>query len=149
MDIEKIKELIKILEDSNLNRLVLKDQEGGEIHLEKAPAQSVVSHSVQQPQPLASAQTPQENNKESKPSEDQPGDYITSPLVGTFYMSSSPQDQPFVKVGDLVTEGTVVCIIEAMKVMNEVKAGKSGRIAELCIENGHPVEFGTKLFKIT
>jgi acetyl-CoA carboxylase biotin carboxyl carrier protein len=74
--------------------------------------------------------------------------YSTSPMVGTFYASPSPDDPPFVKVGDKVEKGTVVCIIEAMKVMNEVKAGVSGTISQVLVETGHPVEFGTKLFKI-
>lgn len=78
-----------------------------------------------------------------------PGIFITSPMVGTFYASSSPEDAPFVKVGDKVEKHNVVCIIEAMKVMNEVKAGVSGVVAEILVENGQPVEFGTKLFRIT
>lgn len=74
--------------------------------------------------------------------------YVTSPMVGTFYSSPSPEDPPFVKVGDKIDQKTIVCIIEAMKVMNEVKAGFSGTIIEVLVESGHPVEFGTKLFKI-
>jgi acetyl-CoA carboxylase biotin carboxyl carrier protein len=76
------------------------------------------------------------------------GKYVTAPLVGTFYAAASPDDPHFVKVGDRVEENTVVCIIEAMKVMNEVKAGISGTIAEVLVDNSHPVEFGTKLFRI-
>jgi acetyl-CoA carboxylase biotin carboxyl carrier protein len=75
--------------------------------------------------------------------------YVTSPMVGTFYSSPSPDDPPFVKVGDKIEKHTVVCIIEAMKVMNEVKAGVSGTVTEVLVESGHPVEFGTKLFRIT
>lgn len=76
------------------------------------------------------------------------GTYITSPMVGTFYTSPSPGDPSFVKVGDKVEKNTVVCIIEAMKVMNEIKAGVSGTVAEVLVETGHPVEFSTKLFRI-
>lgn len=76
------------------------------------------------------------------------GEYVSSPMVGTFYSSPSPEDPSFVKIGDSVTPETVICIIEAMKVMNEVKAGVSGTLAEVLIENGHPVEFGTKLFRV-
>jgi acetyl-CoA carboxylase biotin carboxyl carrier protein len=75
--------------------------------------------------------------------------YVTSPMVGTFYSSSSPEDYPFVKVGDKIDKNTVVCIIEAMKVMNEIKAGVAGTITEVLVESGHPVEFGSKLFRIT
>lgn len=78
----------------------------------------------------------------------QAGTYITSPMVGTFYSSPSPEDPPFVKPGDQVEKGSVVCIIEAMKVMNEIKAGITGTIVEILVENGHPVEFGTKLYRV-
>lgn len=74
--------------------------------------------------------------------------YVTSPMVGTFYSSPSPDEPPFVKVGDKIEKHTVVCIIEAMKVMNEVKAGVSGTVAEVLVESGHPVEFGSKLIRI-
>ncbi len=76
------------------------------------------------------------------------GEYITSPMVGTFYLSASPDEAPFVKVGDKIDKNSVVCIIEAMKVMNEIKSGISGTVAEVLVENGHPVEFGTKIFRL-
>lgn len=74
--------------------------------------------------------------------------YVTSPMVGTFYTSPSPEDPPFIKVGDKVDKNSVVCIIEAMKVMNEIKANVTGVVAEVLIETGQPVEFGSKLFRI-
>ncbi len=74
--------------------------------------------------------------------------YITSPMVGTFYQSPSPQDPAFIKPGDRVEKNTVVCIIEAMKVMNEVKAGVAGIVAEILVDNTSPIEFGTKLFRV-
>lgn len=77
-----------------------------------------------------------------------PGKYVTSPMVGTFYATPSPDQPAFVKVGDKVMENTVVCIVEAMKVMNEVKAGVSGTVAEILADHTQPVEFGTKLFRI-
>ena len=86
----------------------------------------------------------EESQGEAKPA----GKFVTAPIVGTFYGAPSPDDPPFVKVGDRVDENTVVCIIEAMKVMNEVKAGISGTIAEICVDSGHPVEFATKMFRI-
>lgn len=76
------------------------------------------------------------------------GHTVKSPMVGTYYSSPSPDDPPFVKVGDKIDEDTVVCIIEAMKVMNEIKAGVAGTVTEMYVENGHPVEFGSHLFKI-
>lgn len=80
--------------------------------------------------------------------EDAKGSYITSPMVGTFYTSPSPDENSFIKVGQKVEKNTIVCIIEAMKVMNEIKANASGTISEILIESGQPVEFGTKLFRI-
>lgn len=80
--------------------------------------------------------------------EDMMSVYVTAPMVGTLYQAPSPNDPIFVKVGDKVEKNTVVCIIEAMKVMNEVKAGVTGVVAEILVENGHPVEFGTKLLRI-
>lgn len=80
--------------------------------------------------------------------EDVSNKYVLSPMVGTFYSSSSPEVAPYVKQGDKVQKFTVVCIIEAMKVMNEIKANIEGTIVEVLVENGQPVEFGTKLFRI-
>ena len=87
--------------------------------------------------------------EEDPSSKDEESKYISSPMVGTFYQSASPEDSSFVKVGDQVNEDTVVCIIEAMKVMNEVKSGVKGKVVEFLVENGHPVEFGTKMFRVT
>lgn len=81
--------------------------------------------------------------------EDANSSYVTSPMVGTFYTSPSPEDPAFIKVGDKVDKNTVVCIIEAMKVMNEIKANVTGTVAEVLMETSQPVEFGTKLFRIT
>lgn len=77
------------------------------------------------------------------------GVYITSPMVGTFYASSSPENPAYVKVGDTVTGDSVVCIIEAMKIMNEIQAEQSGNIAELLVKNGQPVEYGQRLFRLS
>ncbi len=77
------------------------------------------------------------------------GRFVTSPMVGTFYISPGPDEPSFIKVGDKIHKDTVVCIIEAMKVMNEVKANVEGVVVEFLVETGHPVEFGTKLFKIS
>jgi acetyl-CoA carboxylase biotin carboxyl carrier protein len=74
--------------------------------------------------------------------------YITSPFVGTFYRAPSPDAPPFVEVGQKVTPGQVLCIVEAMKLMNEIEAEAAGVIAEVCVENGKPVEFGDRLFKV-
>ena len=76
------------------------------------------------------------------------GEAITSPMVGTFYGKPSPEADAFVKVGDSVSEGQTICIIEAMKVMNEIKAEQSGVVAEICVEDGTPVQFGDPIFRL-
>lgn len=152
MDIEQIKELITILEGSKLHKLTLKDEKGREIHLEKsvAPAihHSLPSHATPMVTPEMNQAHPATHVVQTAKHQEVTGHYITSPMVGTFYTMPAPGDPVFVKVGDLVTEDAVVCIIEAMKVMNEIKAGVKGRIVEICIDNAHAVEFGTKLFRV-
>ena len=88
-----------------------------------------------------------DHKKEQLKNEDS-AKYIVSPMVGTFYTTPTPSDPAFVNVGDSVSKNSVVCIIEAMKVMNEIKANQDGIIAEVLVENGQPIEFGTKLFKL-
>ncbi|NGX34134.1 MAG: Biotin carboxyl carrier protein of acetyl-CoA carboxylase [Candidatus Anoxychlamydiales bacterium] len=139
MEINVIKKIISLLEDSNLRKIHLRDGDF-EISLEKDHPTHKVEHEKRKEKP---------KEKEHKVHiEDDTKDYVTSPMVGTFYISSSPDQSPFVKVGDEVNENTVVCIIEAMKVMNEIKAGKKGIIKEILVENVHAVEFETKLFVI-
>lgn len=142
-----------LMERKGIRSLFLKDG-SYEIQLEREG-----SSPVQAPQFHASAHHPQPIHHDIPPSlsplaphdgeKASPGKHVTSPMVGTFYSSPTPDHPPFVKVGDAVAEDTVVCIIEAMKVMNEVKAGVSGTVAEVLVESGHPIEFGTKLFRIT
>lgn len=158
MDLDTIKKLMKAMEESGTTRVSLKEESGFALELERSPDFHVEPYVQQQLQPpVQKAQAAAQEQTEEAPSEKEkkqpevpskPGHDIQSPMVGTFYNSPSPDDPPFVAVGDVVQEDTVVCIIEAMKVMNEVKAGKSGKISEVCIDNAHPVEFGTKLFKI-
>lgn len=140
MEIEEIKKYIRLLEDCNLKKIAFKTKDF-ELELERESLHSFFPHKVDEKPvspPIA---------KDAKSHEDKKI-YITSPMVGTYYSASGPDQSPFVKVGDTVRENTVVCIVEAMKVMNEVKAGKSGVIKEILIENSQPVEYGTKLFVI-
>ncbi len=160
MDLKQIKDLMTAMEKAGIKKLTLKEKTGYELHLERQdefPPHVVAHPSLMAPHPVARhhefphvAPSAHPTAEESKvqPAAKVQGKFINSPMVGTFYTAPSPDDPIFVKVGDRVEEGTVVCIIEAMKVMNEVKAGMSGTIAEICLENGHPVEFGTKLFRI-
>lgn len=145
MDNKQIKDLMTAMERWKIKKLHFKNKEGEEIELEKDSGLAQAPPPVSAPIPAPSA-LPQEPDEQ--PSSTSSGDFITSPMVGTYYSAASPEDPPFVKVGDRVDATTIVCIIEAMKVMNEVKAGMSGVIKEIYNENAHPVEFGTKLFKI-
>ena len=92
-------------------------------------------------------ETPAEKPATS-PSEDSAGQYVTSPMVGTFYTAATPEAAAFAKVGDQVGPETTVCILEAMKVFNEIPAGCAGKIVAVLVENGDAVEFGQKLFKV-
>ena len=139
IDLVKIKELIKLMEDHELTAFELEDA-GFKVRLEKGSSQEQVLTPISAPEPAAKAAS------EKIVAEDT--EQITSPMVGTFYKSPTPDADAFVKVGDAVDEGTVVCIIEAMKVMNELPADCAGTIAEILVENGNGVEYGQPLFKI-
>lgn len=167
MEIKHIKELMAAMGRTGTKRLMIK-RDGFELQLEREENgtykaldpllesdEALRSDSLLPRSPLAlgkGKEMPSAPNAPLVPpsseQEETPGVYVTSPMVGTFYSSPSPDDPPFAKVGDKIEKQTVICIIEAMKVMNEVKAGVSGTIAEVLVESGHPVEFGTKLFKI-
>lgn len=163
MDLKQIKELMAAMERAGIKKLSIKQKGGDELHLERheehAPAAQAPVPAFYPPvyAPLSAREMEKHSSSpvkmpveesSSTTKEEKGGKFVTAPLVGTFYASPSPEDPHFVKVGDRVSENTVLCIIEAMKVMNEVKAGTSGTVAEILIENAHPVEFGTKLFRI-
>lgn len=139
---------------NGMKRVVLKE-EGVEIELEKEGSGPNVQYiSTQREAPFHPHPTLPSASHDAKPSpqpavEAKESKFITSPMVGTFYAAPSPDDPSYVKVGAQIEEGTVVCIIEAMKVMNEVKAGQKGIVAEILLKNGDPVEFGTKMIRIT
>lgn len=132
------------MEEKQLTKLSLKRGDS-ELVLEKVGALMPAS-------PMFIPQEHAATHKAAAPSlEEMPvaeGDYITSPMVGTFYAAPAPDEPTFVKEGDRVSADTVVCIIEAMKVMNEVKAGQEGVITRILALSGNPVEYGTKLFEI-
>lgn len=152
MELKDIKELMTAMERAGIKELRIKKKTGDELHLVRQDEHAAVMHpSIGAPCPPAFHPVPTAApvpHKSHPVEEKKEGRYVTSPMVGTFYASPSPDDPHFVKVGDRVDENTVVCIIEAMKVMNEVKAGVSGVIAEILVDNAHPVEFGTKIMRI-
>jgi acetyl-CoA carboxylase biotin carboxyl carrier protein len=138
IDLTKIKDLIKLMEDHDLTAFELEDS-GFKVRLEKGGNQEQI---VAAPQPVIA----EEKAPEKIVAEDT--EEISSPMVGTFYKSPSPDADAYVKVGDSVDEGTVICIIEAMKVMNQIKADKSGVIQRILVDDATPVEFGQGLFVI-
>lgn len=153
MELKDIKDLMTCLEESKLSKLTFKKGDF-EIHLEKESTCNPNSQSRGVVfEPSFADESSHKGDRGSvvhrKEKEDAvTGSFVTSPMVGTFYTSPGPGYPSFVQVGDSVSPDTVVCIIEAMKVMNEVKAGMSGKIAEIMIDNSFPVEFGSKLFRI-
>ncbi|MBT3394409.1 MAG: acetyl-CoA carboxylase biotin carboxyl carrier protein [Waddliaceae bacterium] len=151
MEQERIKELIDIMDEKGLTKLHIKE-DGVEICLERQQPQVVMAASNVPGYSESKTATQQHDlaeGEEKEASTEKPScHHIESPMVGTFYNAASPDSDPFVKVGDVVEENTVVGIVEAMKVMNEIKAGVSGTVDELLVESGHPVEFGTKIFRI-
>lgn len=141
MDIRKIKKLIEMLQESDLKEIevsqgdesvrILRDNNSDKTtallpSLEKVPEASLL-----------------------KPSENQIGNIVTSPIVGTFYRKPSPDKDPFVRVGDVVSQGDVLCIVEAMKMMNEIKSEFSGTVLSVNVENSEPVEYGQSLFELS
>ena len=151
MDIRKVKKLIEMLENSSLNEIVIKEGEES-VKLVKSAGFNQAPQMVSAPpqvieQPETEQKLSEETNEETKPKTID-GKSINSPMVGTFYSSPNPGADSFVKVGDKVSEGDVLCIIEAMKMMNEVKSDYNGVIKEILISDAEPVEYGEALFII-
>lgn len=132
METKQVKEIIEIFEASGLSHMEI--EEGNlRIKLEKPVALSPIA--VNTTAPII------EKSVLAQPVQEKPGVSITSPLVGTFYRAKSPKDKPYINVGDRVSKGDVICMIEAMKTMNEIKADKEGIVKEICVENGDMVEY--------
>ena len=141
MNLDRIKDIVEFMRQNALVELSIEDADG-KVSLKRessAPAATPVVHAVPAP---AAAPSP------AAPAPADPGQPVKSPLVGTFYRSSSPDSDPFVKVGSHVGPNSVVCIIEAMKVMNEIKAGVSGTVRKVLVENASAVQFGQPLFLV-
>ena len=146
IDINYIKQIAEIMEEKSLAEVLVED-EGKRITLKKGDVvvQTIASAPVVATAPVSPAVTVDEPVEE-KPA--RKATAITSPMVGTFYAASSPDAEPYVKVGDTIKSGQVVCIIEAMKLMNEIEADVSGKIIEICVENGQTIEFGQVLMYV-
>ena len=148
-DIKEIKAIIDLMKKNDLSVFEI-EKEGFRLKLQRgSTGPAATTGPVPAAIPTKTAITaPETSSVAPKPIEAVPLREIVSPMVGTFYRGASPDAAPFVDIGRTVTEETVVCIIEAMKVMNEIKAETSGVIAEIVAENGKPVQFGQVLFKI-
>ena len=145
MDIRKIKTLIEMLEESNLNEIEVSQGEES-VRLSKSSSENNLLKDSQVS--VNQATSMNTSNLEIKDSQELKGNLVTSPIVGTFYRKPSPDKEPFVKVGDIVNKGDVLCIIEAMKMMNEIKSDFDGKILSIEIEDGQPVEFGQTIVVI-
>lgn len=151
-NLDEIKEFISLLEDSSLSVFEIQKEDGSKIRLEKAqPAQQIVNtipvaNGVAAPAPMPAAPV------ESAPAAPAPAadssKTIDAPIVGVFYAASAPGKAPYVSEGKKVKKGDVVCIIEAMKCMNEIQAEEDGEIVEVLVKDGELVEYGQPLFKI-
>jgi len=141
MDLRKIKKLIEMLQESDLNEIEVKEgEESVRINRKKGDVeipQQIVAPQVQSKKIVENVDEPEENLS-----------FIQSPMVGTFYRSPAPGKPPFVEIGQRVKKGDTICIIEAMKMMNQVKSEFDGKIVDIKVENGQPVEFNESLVSI-
>ena len=145
MDIRKVKKLIEMLEASSLEEIEI--QEGEEsVRLVKKVKIDPSNNSQKKPEVETQTVLTKSHNENNHSLE---GNIIKSPMVGSFYAAPSPGAKPFISIGDEINEGDVVCIVEAMKMMNEIKSEFSGTVSSILVENAEPVEFGQALFEIS
>jgi len=143
MDLRKLKTLIDLVSESNVSELEITEAEG-KVRIVKSSAAPV----MMQPPAVAMVAAPVAPAMAEAPPAAPPGHTVKSPMVGTFYRSSSPGAKPYVELGSVVKEGETICIIEAMKILNEIEADKAGTITRILSENGQAVEYGQPLFII-
>ena len=150
MDIRKVKKLIELLEESGIAEIEIKEGEEA-VRISRMPTGAYATHApapVMMPAPVAHAPAPAAP-AEAPAAKPRPNEHVvTAPMVGTFYAAPTPGAKAFVDIGDEVKAGQVLCIIEAMKMMNQIEADKGGRITSIMAQNGDPVEFGQPLFVI-
>ncbi len=146
-NVDLLREILRMFEESNVARLEISTDDF-KLKLSKYPDTSVQPLPVSPPAPQPVAAQGSTEEKPAERTEEEGVHYIKAPMVGTFYRAPAPGADPFVKVGDRVKKGDVVCIIEAMKIMNEIKSDVDGIVEEVLVENAHPVEYGQPLFKI-
>ncbi len=148
MNFKEIKELIEIFSSTSSIDDLEVERSGVRVRMRRSDGRGPAEErkAPEAPATRGAGRTP---SAEPAPPVEEPGlAYVTSPIVGTFYRSPSPEAEPFVSVGDSVEQGSVLCIVEAMKLMNEIEAEHAGEITSIFVESGHPVEYGERLFAI-
>ncbi|NBB76481.1 MAG: acetyl-CoA carboxylase biotin carboxyl carrier protein [Bacteroidetes bacterium] len=156
MDLKLVKNLLDLISESDVNEVSLQE---GDFKIKVKKVSDKETHSVQYQMPAQTAQpsqpqsppeqsAPQPAQQEKAEDEQPEGDVVKSPIVGTFYEAPSPESDPFVSVGDHVKEGETLCIVEAMKIMNEIEAEFSGTVQKILVNDASPVEFEQPLFII-
>ena len=155
MDLRKLKKLIDLVQESGVAELEITEGEekvrivkGGDVTVSALAAPAAAAHPAGAPAPGAAAAPAAEPGPGQEGQQGQEGHVVKAPMVGTFYRSPAPEAKPFVEVGQAVKEGETICIIEAMKLMNEIEADASGIVKAILVENGQPVEYGQPLFLI-
>jgi acetyl-CoA carboxylase biotin carboxyl carrier protein len=149
MDIRKVKKLIELLEESNIDEIEIKEgEESVRISRNGAQALTMAARAAPAYAAPAPAPPPPAPAVPAQAAATSAGHVLSSPMVGTFYRSPSPTSASFVEVGQTVKVGDVICIVEAMKMMNQIEADKAGTIGAILVENGEPVEFDQPLFSI-
>ena len=154
MDLRKLKTLIDLVSESNVSELEITEAEG-KVRIVKSPPAGAVAPvtyamapaPVQAPHPVGPARAVEAAPVVAVAAEPS-GHVVKSPMVGTFYRASSPGAKPFVEIGDTIKEGETICIVEAMKILNEIEADKSGTVTQILVENGQAVEYGQPLYVI-
>ena len=144
MDIRKVKKLIELLEESDIAEIEIHENEES---VRISRASTLAPTMIAAPAPVAAA-APAAATAGPAAREELEGHIIRSPMVGTFYRAPSPGAKPFVEDGQMVTDGETLCIIEAMKILNQIESDKSGKVVEILVENGQPVEYNEPLFII-
>lgn len=146
MNFKEIKELIKIFDDSSLSKIKINSEKFGVV-LEKNSKQDPNSTDDFILERVVEKKV-EDSNQESSNSNSESAEFVKSPMVGTFYRSPSPGAEPFIKVGDKISKGDTLCILEAMKIMNEIEAEFDFKLLEILVEDGQAIEYDMPLFKI-
>ena len=144
MEYEKIKQLIEDMGNSKITSLDIEFPDGMKVKMEKSTEKVVATEKIEAPREYVEV-VKSEEKPEEKVVE---GNIIKSPMIGTFYSKPSPDSMPYVEIGTVVKKGTVLCIVEAMKLMNEIESEFDGKIVEVLVKDGEPVDYGKPLFRI-